>query len=225
MAIFWTIIADGPEVILEDVKPDKLLVLDGAINRFKDLSFYPDVLLGDFDSIDDPGFWGVKATFDDIDENSPPYMGNFGIEIVPAKDQNYTDLEKGIMYADKQGARSIHIIQASGGRMDHTLGNIGLLRKYYRKDRKILFLTNSEQIFFVKDEDVLITGGIGETAAIMGYPDAVMTTSGLAYNGTDYPLKLGIQESVCNTIVEPETRISIKGEALIILPKVSQIKI
>ena len=54
---------------------------------------------------------------------------------------------------------------------------------------------------------------------MMGYPQALMTTSGLAYNGDEYLLQLGVQESVCNRIVDAKSTISIQGEALVILPK------
>jgi thiamine pyrophosphokinase len=219
----WVIIADGDplqDTELQDcVQNRKVLVLDGAINRFKSLPFYPDCMLGDFDSIEDPSYWGVMSVYADIMEDSPHYIGNFGIMIVPAKDQNYTDLEKGIVYCDKQGSSSIFIVQATGGRMDHTLGNLGLLRKYYHEDRHLVIETKNEQIFYLRDNDVYIEGGIGKYCAVMGYPKASMTTSGLAYNGNEYPLELGIQESICNTIADSQSVISIRGEALIILPK------
>lgn len=223
----WAIVANGPQVAFDElqdsVQDRKILVLDGAINRFKASSFYPDGILGDFDSVADPEHWGILGTFSQISELSPPYAGNFGITIIPAKDQNYTDLEKGIVYCDKAGATSILILQATGGRMDHTLGNLGLLRKHYDPNRTITIMTEKEQIFFLRNKMIQIEGETGEYCAIMGYPQALMTTTGLAYNGSEYPLQLGIQESICNTIADPQASISIQGEALIILPKSSRL--
>lgn len=225
----WVIIANGSPLqvneLEESLKDRKVLALDGAVNRLKSLQLYPDCILGDFDSIDDPVYWGILATFPEIDEHSSSYIGNFGITIVPSKDQNYTDLEKGIIYCDKAKATSILIVQAIGGRMDHTLGNLGALKKYHRIDRNLIILTETEQIFYLCDADIAIEGGVGEYCAIMGYPQALMTTSGLAYNGDKYRLELGIQESTCNKIIEPQAAISIQGEALIILPKSSTFKI
>lgn len=219
----WVIVANGnpfpAEELKESMKGRKVLALDGAVNRFKALQLYPDFILGDFDSVEDPFFWGITALFSEIDEQHSPYEGNFGITIIPAKDQNYTDLEKGIRYCDQSDATSILIIQATGGRMDHTLGNIGLLKKHASSDRPLILLTEKEQIFYLGNTSISIEGGEGETCAIMGYPQALMTTTGLAYNGIEYPLQLGIQESICNTIIEPHATISIQGDALIILPK------
>lgn len=219
----WLILANGPEIPEEELKEfiqnRTLLALDGAVNRLRTIPLHPDIILGDFDSIEDPAYWGIVETFADLNEQSSSYQGNFGITIVPAKDQNYTDLEKAIMYCDRIEKGPILILQATGRRMDHTLGNLGLLRKHYQQDRPLIIRTEIEQILFLRDEKISIENGVGGTCAILGYPQAVMTTTGLAYNGEGYPLILGIQESVCNTITEPTATITIQGEALIILPK------
>lgn len=109
--------------------------------------------------------------------------------------------------------------------MDHTLRNIGLLKKHYRPDRDLILMTEKGQIFYLCNSDIVIEGGVGEYCAIMGYPEAFMTTTGLAYNGDKYLLQLGIQESACNTIVDANATISIQGEALIILPKSCAFKV
>jgi thiamine pyrophosphokinase len=225
----WVIVANGSpvpvDILEESLTGRKVVALDGAVNRFKSLQLYPDCILGDFDSIEDPTYWGISATFSEIDEHHGSYRGNFGTLIVPAKDQDHTDLEKGIIYCDKERATSVLIVQATGGRMDHTLGNIGLLKKYDRPDRNLLIRTEKEQILYLCQADILVEGGVGENCAIMGYPRALMTTVGLAYNGTEYLVQLGAQESTCNTIVEPQAAISIQGEALVILPKSCTFKV
>lgn len=221
----WTIIANGPSLELNELKKvlagQKILALDGGANSLKSLQIYPDCILGDFDSVEDPAYWGIKEMFSEIDEESSPYVGNFGIMIIPAKNQNLTDLEKGIIYCEQAQATSIFIVQATGGRMDLTLSNLGSLKKFHRPGRPLIILTEMEQIFYVCNADIAIEGGVGDHCSILSYPQALMTTCGLAYNGDKFPLKLGLQESVSNKIVEGKASISIEGEALIILPKSS----
>lgn len=219
----WVIIANSPGMNVNHVQKyvgnKKVLVLDGAADYIRHTSIHPDVILGDFDSVTDKGYWGITGTFHDIDDNSQPYEGHFDVLIVPAKDQDLTDLEKGILYCDAKEARSITIVNATaGGRMDHTLGNIGLLRKYDNPTRPLCILTETGCLEYIKDRTGKIEGKIGSDCAIMGYPEALMTTTGLKYNGQDYPLKLGLQESVCNTLASPVAVVSIKGEALLIKP-------
>jgi thiamine pyrophosphokinase len=218
----WVIVADGPFVssnqISKTIQGRQIMALDGAADHMKAEGIYPHIILGDFDNIKDVDFWGVKETFEQITNFSEPYSGNFGVLIVPAKDQDYTDLEKGIIFCDQHEAKSIIILNAVGGRMDHTLGNIGLLRKHYKKERPLYIDTESQRIEFIRDGTTQIFGNIGDHCAVMGYPEAIMTTTGLTYNGQDYPLKLGMQESVCNTLAEPIATVEIQGEALVIHP-------
>jgi len=219
----WVIVANGFPIssaeLQESLVGRTVLALDGAANQFQSFKHCPDYILGDFDSVSDPAYWGITTTFSDLDESHLPYCGNFGTTIVPAKDQDHTDLEKGILYCDQANASSVLIVQATGGRMDHTLGNLEVLKKYHRADRDLTIWTEKEQIFYLCDGKIEVEGGIGEHCAIMGYPRALMTTSGLAYNGHDYLVELGVQESTCNTIADSLATISIQGEALIILPR------
>jgi thiamine pyrophosphokinase len=218
----WVIVANGgsfSEPQFLRVCPGKqIMVLDGAANLLKQVPVRPHVILGDFDSIEDKEYWGIEKTFDQIEDQAKSYKGNFGILVVPAKDQDYTDLEKGIIYCDRQGALSILVINATGGRMDHTLGNLGLMRKYYRASRPLSILTERERLEYIKDGSTVIRGAVGDQCAILGYPEAFMTTTGLVYNGDCYPLKMGIQESVCNKLAEPSATVHIEGEAIVIHP-------
>lgn len=221
-SIDWLIVADGPVVskdqIVNAAEGRQVVALDGAVNAMQDFGIYPNIILGDFDNIRDPDFWGIKETFEKITESSEPYQGLFNTLIVPAKDQDFTDLEKGIIFCDLNGAESIVILNAVGGRMDHTLGNIGFLKKYDKKGRSICIVTESQKIEFVRDGATEIRGNVGDYCAVMGYPEATMTTSGLKYNCQDYSLILGMQESVCNSLAEPIAKVTIQGEALVIHP-------
>lgn len=221
----WLIVANGCNHAFDAIdklsENRKILALDGASKLFKEHGMVPHVILGDFDSIEDKDFWGITGAFDEINDQTMPYAGNHNVLIVPAKDQDYTDLEKGILYCDSQNCDSIIIVNATGGRMDHTLANIGVLRKYYRMNRPLTIQTETEILEYVKDSMTSITGNIGDHCAIMGYPQAVMTTSGLTYNGIQYPLNLGVQESVCNTLAAPSALIEIQGEAIDIKPLIA----
>lgn len=216
----WLIVAHAPSFsekrLLNMSKNRMLVALDGVADDLKKYKIYPHVILGDFDSIKNKEFWGIKETFHEIDNSSAPYKGNFDVLIVPAKDQDHTDLEKAILFCDKQKASSIIILNATGGRMDHTLGNIGVLRKYHKKERPLAIYTRTEKIEYLKDGSTTIHGKPGDNVAIMGYPEAFMTTEGLAYNGKNFQLKLGLQESTCNSLAQNKATIDIQGEALVI---------
>lgn len=218
----WLIIANGPFLPLEKLTQlmagKKVLALDGAANKLKEMHIRPDVILGDFDSIENLDYWGIKGTFDQIGLDTQPYVGKHDILIVPSKDQDFTDLQKGIIFCDLCEAKSIAIVNVVGGRMDHTLGNIGVLRRFYQKNRPMRIVTEREWIEYVKDGETKIYGKVGEHCAIMGYPEGRISTTGLAYDSKDYHLNLGIQESSCNLLSHPEATVKVQGEALVIHP-------
>src|SRR3990167_7230774 len=163
--IHYAIVANGPflpkSLIMEAIAGKKIIALDGAANKLAKIGVIPHVILGDFDSITEEGgkeIWGIHSTFNEIDDHSAEYSCNFGTQIVPAKNQDLTDLAKAIRYCDEHGAASIDILCVTEGRFDHTWGNMGTLRSEYRPDRRLRVLTATEVITFVKDSAIAITG-------------------------------------------------------------------
>ena len=90
---------------------DLLLATDGAAHRAAGLHLTPDIICGDFDS--------VRL---DVAQAEFPRA-----RLISTPDQEQADLEKAVSLARDLGATAITIIGATGGRMDHTLGNLALL--------------------------------------------------------------------------------------------------
>lgn len=193
-----------------------IVALDGAADYLQPLNLAPNVLLGDFDSIQDPTYWGIRATYAELEENAPSYQGNHGVIIHPCKNQQETDLAKGIAWCDQQGATEIVITNASDGRLDHTLYNLRLLRRFYRSDRSLLLFTATERVEFVRDSRVALTGPVGSNCAVMAFPQATITTQGLCYEVDEFSLDFANHESVCNSIRHPNGYLDVQGEALLI---------
>jgi len=93
---------------------DVFIAADGAAERAASLGVVPDIVCGDFDSIN------LQAA----------RMALPKAEFVSTPDQNAADLEKALDLAIARGATSITIIGAAGGRIDHTLANFALLVRY-----------------------------------------------------------------------------------------------
>ncbi len=92
-----------------------VLALDGALPRLLSLGIKVDAVLGDFDSI------GMK------EEELIPYQP---IRILLTEDQEFTDLEKGLMFLVEEGHTAVNIVWATGRRLDHTLANLTNLVKF-----------------------------------------------------------------------------------------------
>ena len=225
----FLIVANAPNpidwVYVDRMKDNgyKIISLDGATNQFLKNERKPHVVLGDLDSVEDAREWGIKATFSTMDNDSLPYTGVGGVLIVPAKDQDCTDLHKAIIYCDSVGATQIIIINAHGGRMDHELINISLLKRLYRHDRSIRMRTEQQTLEFVhgnEDEPAVIniSGKIGDYIGVVGFPKATLVKStGVQYSATHYPLEL-LCGSTCNPLVAEAAQLIITGDALVISP-------
>jgi len=218
------IIANGPfipaKLIDEMIFGKTIIALDGAIHQLEKINIIPQILLGDFDSIDQQDYkkWGIRAGFDEISENEKSYLGNFNIQIVPAKNQLFSDLEKAIHYCDQLNAKTIDVICATDGRMDHTLNNLRALRREHKPNRSLQIYTATEKIFYVKDHSIEIMGDIGDYCGIAAFPEAHFSSQGLLFDGKNSILQFGFNDSFSNQLTQQNARIEIKGEALIIAP-------
>jgi thiamine pyrophosphokinase len=219
----YVIIANGDflsKSFIQTMTHGKTIVaLDGAVNKLLAFDIKPHIIVGDFDSLDTDTqrYWDITKTFNAMDVHSKPYLGRYDTLIVPSKDQSKTDLVKGIHYCDSQNASDIILLCALGGRIDHDEGNKRALRLEYKKSRPITLYTETHMLRYVKDETIHVTGKIHDKVAVLGYPRAVFSSTGLEYEGDDSALNFGY-DSICNALKNPQATIVIQGEAVVMLP-------
>lgn len=205
------IIANGPfesEVVGSFGNHVKIVALDGAANTLREHNIRPDVILGDMDS---------------ITQDTKAYFLSKNVLFENAIDQDATDLSKGIMYCcTKYNPKIIYIACALGGsRTDHTLENFSILKKHYNPTFKLLLVTRTEIIQFLKDETITFKAPIEGKLGLFGFPCATATSSegSLEWPLTDaYKLELGVASSACNVIKSPEVTLTVKGDALLVRP-------
>ena len=108
--------------IEKEKKGEKLLLLaaDRGLDFFRETGLTPDIADGDFDSLSKEG----KAYLESL-------SGTEIVKLNPEKDD--TDTQSTLDLAIEKGAKNILILGATGGRLDHFIGNMGLLQ-YGRKE-------------------------------------------------------------------------------------------
>lgn len=203
----WLIIANGPllsEDILHKLLPmKKIIALDGAIIGCINRSIIPDIVLGDFDSID-------RNIIESMEKK-------YNIQFIFLPDQETSDLDKGITYISQFKPRSVTICQAIGARLDHTLHNLRLLKRLYSKVKNMHIITETEKMVFIKDKTVLIHAEDIEPVALMSFPKATVSSKGLKYDMDNYVLEFAKRESTSNHLINASARITVNGEALLII--------
>ncbi len=183
---------------------DLVLGADKGSEYLYDYNITPDVILGDFDS---------------INKEKLKMIENKNIEIIkfpPEKD--YTDTEIAIMEAMKRGADTIYLFAGIGTRADHTLGNIGLILTTKKKGARLIIIDDHNRMYLA-DKSMSLNGTYGETISFHALSDVVkgFEIKGAKYNLDSYDMHLLDPRAICNEFLD--TPINIKyesGELLII---------
>lgn len=196
----FNIIADADEKFIPTVTSN-IISLDGAAEILRENNIVPQVIIGDFDKV-------TKSTLD--------HFQNLGSIIIKIDDQNSTDLDKGIRYCLEQNATNINIHNAIGGRMDHTLYNTRILKKYYNQNLAIKIISENEVMQYFENCIIEVSGDSESRFSLLSAPSATITSVGLEYDMEDYKLEYGRSESACNKLKSSTAKISIFGGALVI---------
>ena len=187
---------------IEDV--DIIVGADKGSEYLYDYNIMPDLILGDFDS---------------IDRNKLKIIENKNVEIIkfpPEKD--YTDTEIAVMEAVKRGADTIYLFAAIGTRADHTLGNIGLMLKA-RKEGISIIMVDDHNKMYLSEKNMILNGKPGETISFHALSEVVkgFKIRGAKYNLDSYDMHLLDPRAVCNEFLDTPINISYEnGELLII---------
>lgn len=185
-------------------KVDFIIAADKGIECLDKYEIIPDLLLGDFDSAKKEVLDKIKLKIKEV------------IEFPPEKD--YTDTEIAIMEAIKRGGNRIYLLGAIGSRMDHTLGNIGLLLTTKKKGSFLEIIDDNNRLY-LGDGKMTLHGEYGENISFHALSDKVanFTIKGAKYNLDSYNMKLLDPRAICNEFVDTPIEISYdEGELLII---------
>lgn len=180
---------------------DITLCCDGGYISAKDSGITPDIFVGDFDS--------VPRDLVDCPEITRLY---------PVKDM--TDTQEAIDVAVARGADEITILGALGGRIDHTLANIHLL-KYAKEKGAVCTIADTDTYISLVTDNAKIYKKDGFCLSLIPLTDCF----GVSISGVYYPLDnadmpVGNPYGISNEFTEDTAHISlVTGELLVILAK------
>jgi thiamine pyrophosphokinase len=179
-----------------------VVVLDGALPRVMDLGIKFNTVLGDWDS------------FDNVEQMVEDYQP---VDVVHAPDQSKTDLEKGIEYLIEKGHKYIHLVWATGKRLDHTMNNIITLAKYADQCTVVLFDDHSRAYCIPQKFSKHFDAGVNISLFPMNECKNIQT-HGLKYNLKGEELKLPSRTGSSNeTSGSGIVKISYHGGQLILM--------
>lgn len=196
--ILCTKLSVSPEFLAEHSHEDWIGIDYGTLMLI-DHDIRPIAAFGDFDSVSEPELERIEAVID--------------VEYLPAE-KNETDLEVGIQYASGLGYDKVYIHGATGGRLDHFLGNLQTLL------HPDVLLSPSEFIMVdaYNEIQVLPAGThIIEKSADKKYVSfipvsdgVILTIEGLKYETDRLEVNMGYTRTVSNEFVTDRAEIVVE---------------
>lgn len=192
---------------IEKNRFDLTIAADAGMQFFYEAGILPDHIIGDFDSVNRETLRYFKAQKD------------IGLtQLVPEKDD--TDTEAAVRFAMTEGCGEIHILGATGSRIDHMLGNIGLLGIGLEENTEILLADPQNRVRMIKDRLVIpkheqygnYVSLLPVTAEVRG-----VTLLGMKYPLRDFTMHRYRSLGISNEITEDTAEIILREGILLVI--------
>ena len=156
---------------------DFIICCDGALKKFmkQSVSIFgeeklPDLVIGDMDTLPTT----LQKKYSDI--------------IIKESEQEHNDQTKAVRWAlnNVSDISNLYILGSTGGRADHTIGNLSLLMEYTRMfdlGETIIEAVTDEGTIFAITETIEFDCGIGRSVSIFS-PDSTLRIKSI---GLEYP--------------------------------------
>ena len=199
------LVANGPLEWTEELAAlaaaaETLLAADGGANHLARIGLRPSAVIGDLDSIEP----GIRA-----------WIGEAWM--VHRPDQDRTDLDKALEVAFTElDEVSVVVLGALDGRIDHAVGNLGLLAREARGE-DLVFVGPNQRIIAVEGE-IALESVKGETWSFFAFdPGVRVDLGGVKWPITDTPVDLAGRPSISNEAAADRVTIRADGGAVVVV--------
>jgi len=175
---------------------DFVVCCDGGLRHLEKLDLKPDVIVGDFDSVD-------PSLLDDY------YTQGISIKTYPAE-KDKTDTELAAQTVIEAGADKVIILGGIGSRWDHSYANVMILVKLAKQgiDAEIM---HSHNRIVVSNKELYLSGIPGQFVSLLPLGENVFIneTKGLKYKIKNRELPLDAPYGISNVLLETKAEITI----------------
>lgn len=151
-------------------RADLVICADGGVRAARSLGIVPQVVVGDLDSAGAGSLAWAR--------------GRRARLIAHPREKDKTDAQLAVEYALRSGAREIDLLGVLGGRLDHTLANIGLLVYAAGWGCRARILHERTELFLAAARTT-IRGRAGDLVSLIPLS---ATATGVTTRGLKYPL-------------------------------------
>ncbi|ETA82036.1 thiamine diphosphokinase [Youngiibacter fragilis] len=192
------------ELFTSYVEPgDVIIAADSGGEFLKEIGIMPDVLLGDFDSLSEETLEYLKGRCEIIRFDAV---------------KDFTDTEAAYLKAREYSPESYLFFGCTGVRLDHFLGNLGLLEEALSEGKEAFIIDGYNKIGLMNRPGV-ITRDFGDFISFQAFRGDVegFTIKGARYPLHDYRLRMGDPRTVSNEFVGDTMEVSFKSGIVIVM--------
>ena len=186
---------------------DRVIAVDRGLNAAWALGIVPDVIVGDFDSADPAALADFRRREHIVWEVHQP-------------EKDDTDTELAIKRAAAMGAGYIVLLGATGGRLDHLLGNIHLLYPCLQRGVEACILDPGNKLYLIDGEKHFKRREVwGTYISFLPLTEEVkgITLRGFKYPLTDKDIAIGTSLCISNELAADEAVITLQDGVLIVV--------
>lgn len=189
---------------ISGLNPCRIICADVGARHCLKIDVSPEVIIGDLDSLDPET------------EKSLTGMGTRILSYPPQKDE--TDTQLALQYALSLEPEEISIFGALGGRIDHTLANMSILKIALDHGVPARLVDEWCEILIIRDRCVL-EGEEGQTVSLFPFSSAVtgITLRGFAYPLENDAMEIGRPYGISNLLVANQGVITIADGLLLVI--------
>ncbi len=190
-------------------KKDYVIACDGGLNHCKNMDITPNIIIGDFDSIDD--------------EILDLFKGK-SIALRYPEDKDFSDgelgVQKAIQFCEQNNCEEVVILGgfSQNGRFDHVLSNLFMLRLFDEKNIKSRLVSEKNEVYYFTQN--IRVKAKKKYLSLIPLTDVleIESSSGLKYSLNDEVFNFGSSRSLSNECVGEVVNITIKsGKAVLTL--------
>lgn len=192
-----------------DPQKDCVIAVDGGVMYCGVLEMEPDYIIGDFDSVDSEYGEAVEG----VREAAPEKVITLPVE----KDD--TDMLAAVKHGLKLGYKSFRLYGANGGRLEHTIANIQLL-KYLKEQGAVGYIMDgSGMILLAINEAVSFRDSMEGYVNVFSLNETArgVTIRGLKYELTQATLTNALPLGISNEFIGVQSEIRVEDGALLII--------
>ena len=185
----------------------KIIAADAGLEAAKALGLVPDVIVGDFDTVEPE----VLEEFKKVE---------YIVWEVHRPEKDETDTELALNRAMASGCGEIAVLGATGGRLDHMMGNVHLLYPCLQKGIEAYILDSQNRIYLIDKERTFKRREIwGKYISFLPLTEEVrgITLTGFKYPLHEKDIEIGTSLCISNELQGEEGAITFTDGVLIVV--------